>query len=427
MRRAAGGARGAVSVPTGSLPVAAGLLANGASALVFLALARRDLSAELYSILAVVWVVLFTLGPGVFVPVEQELARQVSSRRALGVAYVDVLRQAVLLVLAVLGLLIALLVGIAGLTKTASWFDKPASMAWLIAAVASVAAASLARGMYAGTGKFGRYGAQLGLDGVLRLVAGAGLLLSKSGDLAMWVAVLAVAQALSVVVTWPRRLYQGPPTVATRASRLTFSVATGALLIATVASQSVANGGVVLTHLDSSYKTADAPGRVLIALIVTRVPLFLYAAVQASLLPKLAHLVAVGDDAGFRRLINSTVSASVGISVVNLIAVAFLGGWMMSHIFAVRPLGRGTLVLLAAGSAVFIVASIGGQGLIARARHQRTAAAWLAALAALGICFASLSSLEVEHRVAVSFLAAASVATMFVAGGLSRSAQVESI
>lgn len=71
-------------VPPGTLPVGAGLALVGLASYVHLAVAGHTLTPGDYSSLSVLWSIVFTVGIGVFLPVEQEVARLVSARRTRG-------------------------------------------------------------------------------------------------------------------------------------------------------------------------------------------------------------------------------------------------------------------------------------------------------------------------------------------------------
>src|SRR5579862_247981 len=84
-------------VPEGTFAVGAGLAISGITAYGFQILAFRGLSKPDYAALNALWVFVFVLAPGVFLPLEQEVGRAVSARRARGVGGGPVVRRAGLL------------------------------------------------------------------------------------------------------------------------------------------------------------------------------------------------------------------------------------------------------------------------------------------------------------------------------------------
>ena len=107
-------------------------------------------------------------------------------------------------------------------------------------------------------------------------------------------------------------------------------------------------------------------------MLVARVPLFMFQAIQAALLPKLARLAAQGrfDDfrQGFRRLMMVVVAVGLGGVVL-----AFTIGPLVLDIVFNAEIGRRTLTLLALGSAMYMVALGIAQAVIALHGH-----AWVA-------------------------------------------------
>src|SRR5690348_17057737 len=71
-------------LPPGTLAVGAGLMVLGAGYYVHLAVAGHSLAASGMAAMSVLWSIVFLLGLGVFLPIEQELIRHVASRRAMG-------------------------------------------------------------------------------------------------------------------------------------------------------------------------------------------------------------------------------------------------------------------------------------------------------------------------------------------------------
>ncbi len=71
-------------LPEGTVAVGGGLVVNGLAAYTFITLASRDLGAEAYTPVGLLWALSFLLGPGFFQPLEQETARAIAGRSANG-------------------------------------------------------------------------------------------------------------------------------------------------------------------------------------------------------------------------------------------------------------------------------------------------------------------------------------------------------
>src|SRR5207248_7394989 len=81
-------------VPEGTFAVGAGLVVSGITTYGFQILAFRGLSKPDYGALNALWVFVFVLAPGIFLPLEQEVGRAVAARRVRGVGGGPVVRRA---------------------------------------------------------------------------------------------------------------------------------------------------------------------------------------------------------------------------------------------------------------------------------------------------------------------------------------------
>ena len=84
-------------LPGGAITVGIGLLLAGVCTYAFLAIAGHALTALRYSAFASFWALLFVVAPGVFLPLEQELARAIAARRARSDGGGPVVRRVVLI------------------------------------------------------------------------------------------------------------------------------------------------------------------------------------------------------------------------------------------------------------------------------------------------------------------------------------------
>jgi O-antigen/teichoic acid export membrane protein len=277
-----------------------------------------------------------------------------------------------------LGALLATFVGL-GLLALAPWlytelFDSNSFMvAALIVAVLAYAPAHIARGICSGTGRFKAYGVVLGADGVMRIAFC--LLLAAFGVEAVGAYGFAVALAPLVgvaAVAWKRQLVTQP---GPDASWTEVTPNLGWLLLGSLMAALLVNAGpLALAFLADPEQDADVT-RFGYGVILARIPLFMFQAVQAALLPRLARLAAtermVEFRRGFRRLM-------LLILVVGVVGVA--GAWLFGK-FAVETLydstlGQRTLTVLALGSVFYMVALAAAQAVIALHGHALVAMGW---------------------------------------------------
>jgi O-antigen/teichoic acid export membrane protein len=158
-------------------------------------------------------------------------------------------------------------------------------------------------------------------------------------------------------------------------------------------------------------------GKFIAGLFIARIPILLFQAVQAALLPNLAAHAGAGrhDDfkAGLRRLI-VIVSAVGALGIVAGFTIApGVGKVLFGQKFI---LGSRDLGLLAVGTAAFILALTIAQGLIALRGYREAAIAWTVGIVMFVIATAIGNDLflRVEIGSAVGSLAAALVMYLFV-------------
>jgi O-antigen/teichoic acid export membrane protein len=390
------------AVPPGTLPVGAGVVVLGVSAYAFLAMAGRGLGVERFAVLSVLWVLVFTVGPGLFLPLEQEVARAVAARRAAGQPYGPLVRRTAAAATAFAAATTAVLLLASPVLVPRALGGDAGALAALGLAVWALAAAHLSRGVLAGTGRFGHYGAQLGLEGAVR-AGGAALLLGVGvGSVLGYGLLLGGATALAVIVTaggLSGLREPGPP-----ASLGELSRALGLLFTGAVLSQALVNAGPVLVALLEPPGEQGAAGRFLAAAVLSRVPLLLFAAVQASLLPRLSELAAAGRPAELRELLGRTALAVAGLGLAGVALAAAAGPPLVALLFgSAFDVDRAPLVLLSGATTAFMLGVVLAQACIARERPGAAAAGWAVGVAVLVAATALLPG-EAVLRVATASL-----------------------
>ena len=121
----------------------------------------------------------------------------------------------------------------------------------------------------------------------------------------------------------------------------------------------------------------------IVGLFLARIPILLFQAVQAALLPKLAGLAGAGRHDDFRAGLRKLVMVVVGVGVIGVVAGGTLGPTVGEILFGEKfNLGHVDLALLAAGSGLFILALTLAQALIALLGHRRVLVAWCVGLVA---------------------------------------------
>ena len=159
--------------------------------------------------------------------------------------------------------------------------------------------------------------------------------------------------------------------------------------MASVSTAIVLNVSPLAVELLAGPSEREEAGRFLNALLIARVPLFFFQAVQASLLPKLSSLAADGHLDEFRRVLGRLLALVGALGAMAIAACALVGHLVVEMAFGAEfAVGRRDMVLLAASSAVLMIVLSLAQALIAQRCQGHMALAWLAGLCAFPVVLA---------------------------------------
>jgi O-antigen/teichoic acid export membrane protein len=371
-----------------TLMVGAGLVVLGLSASAFLVLAARATGPEAFAGLAVLWTLVYTVGIGLFLPFEQELARAVSGRAAGGEGAGPVVRRAARAAGGLLALLTVLVLVTLPWTGQVLFAGSGAAVAGLLLACAGLAAQYVQRGTFSGSGRFGAYATQIAVEGAVRLLGTAALVVAGVSAAAPYALLLGAAPLASVVAVAgpfvPLVRRAGRPAVWRE-----LSVNLLWLLGASLAAQGLANLGTVAVRLLGRSLDPDTAGHFMSGLTVARIPLFLFAAVQAVLLPRLTGHLARGEHRSFRRQLVTVLAATGALGLAGVVGAGLLGPEVLRLLFGPDfALPRADLAWLAVSTAVYMLALTFQPAVIALDEHRANALAWLAGLAAFVACLA---------------------------------------
>lgn len=404
------------SLRAGSVKVAAGLGFYGGTTFVFLTLAARVMGPSRYSDFAVFWGLVYGVGLGVSIPFEQEVSRRVSEARAHGGSGVGALRTAYRVGGCLLVVLAAAMAVIAPLVNrghhTSSW------ALWLscCAAFVGLNAAYISRGGLSGSRRFGRYAAQLGAEGAVRVVAAATLTAVAVGGTWPWAFSIPAAIAVSVAVTAPM-VWRQPVDEHVAMRPMVASIT--AVVVSSTISQLLVNFGPVVVRLLSDDAEQALAGRFLAAALLARVPIFLFAAVQAVLMPALVAAVVRGDRSAFTTSLRRVLVPTLGLALLGVLICLSIGPQLLDVLGPDYRLPRSDLVLLATSMGLFLGTLVLQPAAIALRQHREAAVAWIAS----GLVFVAVCLLPVGplRAVELALIAACGLAVLAL-GGLVRRA-----
>lgn len=389
--------------------VAAGLAVLGVASFAFLSISGRALGPAAFAPLATMWVIVNAAGPAFFQPLEQEVGRAVAHRRALGQGGRPLYHRAALLALGMIVVLVLVAVAATGPLARGLFDGHEELVIAVVVGLAGLGSEHLTRGAMAGGDLYQRYGWQLALDGLLRLGGSVALALTGVAVVGAYGFVLALAPAIAAAVTCWRlgsATEPGPPAAWSELTR-----ALGLLTAGSVLSQVVVNAApVAATALAAPSEQARA-GVFISVLVLARVPLFLFAAIQAAFLPGLAALAAQGDRTGFLRRLRAIVGVVGGLGVLGVLVVAAIGPWLVTLFYGAEYTStRQDLLPLAGAAALFMIASVFAQTMVALRQYGATVLGWAAGTVTFFLLLAFPNRLEV--RVGLAFLGCTAVAAV---------------
>ena len=244
----------------------------------------------------------------------------------------------------------------------------------LILAFAAYAPAHLSRGIASGNGRFHAYAIVMGADGVVRIVLCAALAVvgvktvgpvrlrrrPVAAPGVLWVK----AKGLAAHRTRPARR-RGP-----RSHRTSAGCCSARCSPRRWSTPARSPRRFLATDDEKHLVTQFTYG-----VLLARIPLFLFQAVQAALLPRLSRLAARNEIAEFRSGFARLMKLVLLVGVVGT-AGAFLLGPFVIERFYDATLSRQTMAMLALGSACYMVALAIAQAVIALRGHALVALGW---------------------------------------------------
>ncbi len=396
-------------LPEGTLPVGIGLLIAGVASYAFFKVGQQALGKEDFKPIVALWFATFALAPGFFMPVEQEVGRALAHRRALGHGGKPVVQRVIPLVLGLLTF-VSVLVLVAGPWLTDDLFEGRNLITFtLILAFISYAPVHLARGICSGSGRFTAYGIIMGLDGLVRILGCIVLWQLNVKAVGAYALVIALSPGVGVLIVWMRgdlATEDGPS-----ADYAEITPNLGWLLGGSILGAALVNAGPlgvdILARADQAEDvTAFANG-----VLLSRIPLFLFQAVQAALLPRLARLAARGDLGDFLKAFKQLLIVVIGVGIIGTAGSFALGPFVLDKVYE-GGLDRRTLTLLAFASALYMVALATAQAVIALHGHVFVTLGWAAGMATF-LLVTAFSSDDLYLRVELG-LVSASIASLML-------------
>lgn len=391
-------------VPDGTIPVAIALLVAGIATFAFFRIGTLAVGGEdEFTPIVSLWFATFALAPGFFLPLEQELGRALAHRRAVGDGSAPVVRKITRLSAALVAVIL-IVIGVASPLIARAYFDGDWLMVIaLMATFAAFAPAHLARGICSGSGRFRDYALIMGSDGVIRIILTVLLAIVGIKAAGAYGMAIAVSPLFAVWYVWRRGALSPFPRYRTdpqsdvplgstastafdgsdaeildEGSAAEWSEVTpnlGWLLLGSVFAAALLNAGPITATLLADGDQGDFVTRFSFGVLLARIPLFLFQAVQAALLPGLSRLAARGELVEFRAGLLRLAYLVIAVGVVGTAGAFVLGPLAADIVYEVELSGR-TLAMLALASSFYMLALALGQAVIALKGHALVALGW---------------------------------------------------
>jgi O-antigen/teichoic acid export membrane protein len=399
------------AVPEGTFAVGAGLGVAAITSYLFVIVANKGLSSQQYSAFGAFWGFIFVAGPGLFLPLEQEVGRALAHRRAQGIGGGPLVQRA-----ARLGAMLTAATVVLVLVTAPLYVNGQFHGNWLLVASLAIGLVGFycmhtTRGTLSGNARFRPYGEMLATEAVVRLGGAFVLLALGVNNAGAYGMCMALAPFVAVAVSLRRReklLEPGPP-----APYSELSNALGWLLAGSVLMQLLGYSSLLGVNILKGPGDTAAVAAFTSAFFVARIPPLLFQAVQGTLLPKLAGLAGAGRHDDFRAGLKQLLLIVIGIAVIGTIAAFAIGVPVGKILFPPFNIDSLDLGLLAAGSGMFIISLTVAQAILALKGHKQAALAWLlGVLAFVGVAAAVEPFTGLEMQVELGFLAGAAVSTI---------------
>ncbi|MGW0519854.1 lipopolysaccharide biosynthesis protein [Crossiella sp. NPDC003009] len=412
-----------------------GLAVLGASGFGFLAVVGATLTPSDQAGVLGLYLIINIIGPGLFVALEQETNRVLSSGTAAGVDPRPGIRRAALLGAGLAGVTVLVVLAISPILVERNLGGHSSLLLWIVLGTLASAAIFFARGLLAAGQQFTGYAASLATEGLTRLlpclalallgyatVDGYGLIFALGGAFALLVALPWLRRALAAtkITAEPAEPADPANAAAVLAGHSTRTIAHGLALLglATLLAQLVANLAplVVTGRMPEAPAVAVAFGY---AFVLTRVPLLLFGPVQAMMLPGLTAAAVRGDLAEVRRRVGLILLAVAGVGLPGALLSALVGPWLVVAFFQAKvPPSALVMGLLGLSTVLLMIAQVLQPALVAVGRHRVVTIGWVIGTAVL-VAIMLLPGEPIGTAV-VAQLAGPLLVALVTAGGLWR-------
>lgn len=243
-----------------SMPLVAGLGVLAGTSYVTLVLAGRLLGAAAFAGISVLYVLISSFTTGLFLPVEQEIARRRGHERGSATFDPSLVRRAVVVSMAA-AIAIGLLAVAARPVSLRLLDGRWDLLGALCVALPGYACCFVSRGVFAGSRELGRYGLQLAVEGIFRLAGILGLVVIGAHSVAAVGWLFGAAPWVALAASLIGRTAHRPGAKVSTVMGGPLVSALGLLLISSLAAQLLVNAGPVIIQLLATPAERAGPAR----------------------------------------------------------------------------------------------------------------------------------------------------------------------
>jgi len=202
----------------------------------------------------------------------------------------------------------------------------------------------------------------------------------------------------------------------------TFLVYLGAMMVASTISMSLVNFGPVAVNVLTPEGVSSDAGSFLAAALIARTPIFLFAAVQAVLIPRLVRAVVERDHATFRATVRRVMGPTAALGLLGVLGCLAVGPEALRIMSGPQfHLSRTDITLLAVSTAFILATLVFQPAAFALRRHWPAVLAWVASGATFILC--CLVPGDPVRVVGIAMVASSAVAAVGLAVAVNRGMQ----
>jgi O-antigen/teichoic acid export membrane protein len=403
------------AIPEGTISIGAGMGIGAITAYISVILINKAVGGDsAYAGFGAFWSLIFVVGPGLFLPLEQEIARAVSHRLAQKDGAKPFLKLAFSIAIVIALIVGAIFAAFSPVFINHVFHNNGKLQIGFIIGIISFAFLHCSRGIFSGNHKFNSYGASLAVEGSIRFVIVLALSLMGVKDVGTYGIVMGLTPLLAVIpFIWTINKLS---TKGTPASKRELGTALSFLVTSSILSQALAYSPLFITSVIEG-ENGTTSRFFTNAFFIARIPVIGFMAIAAALLPKLSSYHSKGEHTEFRTRFRKLFLLVIALCFIGIGGIALFGSALGKILFGEEKFGLNTshFIVLAIGSCIFLLAQTLTSACIALQHYKAISIAYIAGFITLVITCLIFVNTEIATTLWVSYtISIASLVTMLI-------------